>query len=248
MVKLKSVLAGIIVLCILVFMIATFFSYLKNNDECRSAAGTGTIRYCVSDVTYKPVSGAKVTLWNYGYDETNKKYGNMGIAEVPDNPTITGSGGQPFYSFNNVPYGDYNITVEKDSCIWSRVVRVTNIDYGIVAEIIIDYDDYATIPPETNLSNNTIYGFVKDKNGVRLPNANVTIAVLGNNTGDMYGQTIGKTQTLSNDSGYAGFYSFEGLTVGNYNLIFEKDGKSINLNCGIYENNSSIRLLAMFGN
>jgi hypothetical protein len=81
----------------------------------------GSISGTVFDMNHEGIPDAKVTL--YVASLLNKKYVNIRVAGVDNNPQYTIRGG--LFLFENVPKGVYNITVEKNGRIAFKIVNVT---------------------------------------------------------------------------------------------------------------------------
>jgi hypothetical protein len=236
---------------------------LINNSENQSIVSPSTTE--IPYVTIEPDSGniagfardknnvgipsANVNLLNCVYNQSSKKWDNIGLLKIPENPQLSNDGRSApcgSFVFASVPKGNYNLTVEKDGYTNSSII---NLEQGTVTKFI-DLSNYEFIRPEmiyhTNpassgitevpspsLNEGIIWGIVYHPNRIILPGANVTLWY------GKYNDTIGKWEKgeivnisgnpqLSNNgkSGLAGEYRFNNLQQGTYYVTAEKNGYS----------------------
>lgn len=87
-----------------------------------SSAITGAVSGVIYDMKEKPVSNARVTI--YSVAKISGKNVNKEVLLVENNPQYTTRDGK--FSFNNIPKGTYNITVEKNDNVASTIVNVND--------------------------------------------------------------------------------------------------------------------------
>lgn len=223
--KSSYVLAGAIVVAVLIIgaTMALGSGYHAIPDSTGDNADKGMIRCDVRDARSNGHADINLTLWK----SDNGR--NVEVVDVPAelNTSQAGIPKVTAYDFKNLPYGEYNITVEKDGYIWSRTVSLD----GPIAwtSINMNWLAYATAPSYVNLTNGTIYGYVTDKNQDGIPGADVT-AWYGHNTDTppfFVNDGIARCQknpVKSAEGIDAGLYWFEGLQSGWYNITAEIDG------------------------
>jgi hypothetical protein len=185
------------------------------------------------DVNGTPVSDVNVTL-------SRSETGNVTVWHVvkgPDSPISAGViSDVQTYKFEDLPYGNYKVIVDKDGYNWSGEVTVDENYGGRYGSggigIVIDYDLYTPVPSYVNLTAGTVYGFARDTHIKKIPSAKVTLwdceRVDGKvvNTG-LAGAVKNPVYTNGADAGrHAGFFYFEGVAPGEYNVAVEKDGKT----------------------
>lgn len=188
-----------------------------NND------GHGTIKCYVTD------SGSgdeKLTLWKYTFNEKTGSIENTQmVSDSPEkDPSSASVTGAHVYIFRNIPYGGYNITVEKGG---STLVDLNSPSVEVWAGRSKLQD--SPIPPEARPSKGTIYGFVGGLGSSGIPDVEVTAwaACYDKSSGRMVNNGVARCTTgnpvVTLDGSYAGFYAFDGLEPGWYNIVAWKD-------------------------
>lgn len=165
---------------------------------------------------------ANVTLHRVtGYNASTGE-DDLSFVDIPGNPLNTTNGiigGMPVYRFDNVPGGSYQVTAEKGGRVWTAYTKSGGFVYLTVEDLSI------TVPDDVNLSNSTIYGYVRDLTGAYIPGAVVSIAGASSNpNGSLDASGVQNRSVVTLDGSHVGFYSFGNLTPGRYTITCEKDG------------------------
>jgi hypothetical protein len=255
--KIKS----LIIITILLGIVFIFAFYVINNDNNKdinqrissntttsnTVYGTVYVQIFTSDVIPKPITDAKVTLLKYGFNSTTGMYQILDKVNIPDNPlthtnVITDT---PAYSFNNLQKNPddnswgYSVAIEKDGHMLEMPAT-----FNQQSGVYYNEDRWDVIPQ--NLTNNTIYGYVDqhdfslDRN-VPVSGANIILRHYNNltdNTNIEMSNALNNTID-SSESGPDGFFRFDGVPSGYYELIAEKNGFKDNYRIYFYGNEVS---------
>ena len=97
-------------------------------DPGVSDSGWSTISGIVNDENKIGIAGANVTLWNGTYDKATGKFANTEISKVKDNPQVSNGNDSVaaigMYTLYIVPWGTYNLTVEKNGTLIYEIVTL----------------------------------------------------------------------------------------------------------------------------
>lgn len=137
---------------------------------------------------------------------------NISLSNETENySTLTDENGT--YTFVNIPYGDYNLSIIKDG------YNSTN------AQVVLDMSEISyqqltlqNSSDDSNTYNYTLNGNIKDAiSGDNVENVNISIyqGIINSNSGEAYQEVT----TLEDGS-----YSLESLPSGSYTVICSKDG------------------------
>ena len=223
-----------------------------NNNLSKTASkiiyGTVYVQILTLDVIPEPVIDAKVTLFKYGFNNITGMYQILNKINIPDNPlthtnVVTDT---PAYSFDNVQKNTaddswgYEVAIEKDGYMLEMPV-IFNQQSGVY----YNKDNWAVIPQ--GLTNNTIYGYVNqhdfnlDKN-VPVPNSKITLLHYNNLTDNTNMGLLNDSDNVIGtiESGIDGFFRFDNITSGYYELIAEKSGLKDYYRIYFYGNEVSI--------
>lgn len=204
------------------------------DDSSGPKAESGDISISVLTSDNKPIYDAKVTLIKMISDDSTRTFHVSDTVGVKDNPLTRSNAGNGLYSFKNVltnpedsSWG-YSVMIELDG-------RMIEIPVMVGEESGIYYNENWDKLPD-NLTNNTIFGFVKQY----MPSLGRSQIVSGAKvtlyrcTG--YGQSgtntnlglanVPNNPQMSIENGSPGFFRFDGLEPGYYNVVSEKDGLS----------------------
>lgn len=170
---------------------------------------------------------ANVSLFRYSDDDP----ANSSLVNISGNPLYKPNAaidGHPYlYKFDKVPYGLYRIVLERNGAtqIVFRMLESAT-DDGILGTYIDDQD--MQVPNNVNLSDDTIYGWVRNTKKEYLTGYTVRLYEQ-NLDGTLYSPpTVKNNPTITQSRPYTGFYAFEGVKPGKYLLSVEMDGIASN--------------------
>lgn len=187
-------------------------------------SNNGTIYFGITYGKGKFFNDAKVSLYKrLSYNETIHSY-DLSFINIPGNPLLSANAeqfGDTYYKFENLPYGDYSIIAERKNNTWERYWTISDRDSCVSFSIIADDPD-VKIPSNIHLSNHTIYGWTRNGYGDYIPDVNVTLSKLNGGLAT----EINNNPQRSRDAPYTGFFYFDGVPTGWYDITVEKNGVS----------------------